>query len=167
MKHLDAVRELADNPHEIELALWFHDAIYKPFSSTNEKDSAVCAQEFFQSNDFEGSEIIDRIYDLIMVTEHTGEVKTNDQKLMIDIDLSILGTPTNIYTQFEKDVRFEYKRVPMLLFKKKRREIYKSFLNAIPFITMHIFTISLSRRRGLIWSWRSNAWPNKKPKISP
>lgn len=126
--HLDDTKQLADRPHEIELALWFHDAIYKPFSSSNEKDSAIWAQEFFELNEFEDDDVIDRIYDLIMVTEHSGEVKTNDQRLMIDIDLSILGTRTEVYDQFEKNVRFEYKKVPGFLFKKKRKTILEEFL---------------------------------------
>lgn len=132
LKHLDAVRGLADHPQEIELALWFHDAIYKPFSSTNEKDSAIWAHEFFELNNYEDDVAVDRIYDLIIVTEHTGEAQTNDQRLMIDIDLSILGTPSDIYDQFEKEVRFEYKRVPRFLFKKKRRAILQEFLARDP-----------------------------------
>lgn len=132
LKHLNAVRDQADNPHEIELALWFHDAIYKPFSSTNEKDSAIWAQEFFELNGFEDDEVIARVFDLIMVTEHTGKAITNDAKLMIDIDLSILGTPPHVYAQFEKDVRFEYKRVPKFIFKKKRRAILQEFLDRDP-----------------------------------
>jgi len=132
LKHLDAVRDHADHPHEIELALWFHDAIYKPFSSTNEKDSAIWAQEFFEMNGFDNDEVVARVFDLIMVTEHTGEAITHDAKLMIDIDLSILGTSPEVYAQFEKDVRFEYKRVPGFLFKKKRRAILQEFLDRDP-----------------------------------
>ncbi len=32
LHHLDVTWHLAENPVEIELALWFHDAIYKPRS---------------------------------------------------------------------------------------------------------------------------------------
>ena len=40
LKHLENSISLAGNPYEVELALWFHDAVYKPFSSSNELDSA-------------------------------------------------------------------------------------------------------------------------------
>ena len=35
--HLETSKHLAKYPDEIELALWFHDAIYNPLSSKNEK----------------------------------------------------------------------------------------------------------------------------------
>ena len=40
LQYFDAVREVAEYPAEVELALWFHDAICKLLSSTNELDSA-------------------------------------------------------------------------------------------------------------------------------
>jgi len=132
LRHFDNVKHLAAHPREIELALWFHDAIYKPFSSSNEEDSAIWVQEFFEQNGYDEDVVIDRVFDLIMVTEHTGEPMTKDQKLMIDIDLSILGTQTEVYDQFEKDVQFEYKKVPGFIFNKKRREILAEFLARDP-----------------------------------
>ena len=146
LNHLDDVRDEADKPHEIEMALWFHDAIYKPFSSTNEKDSAIWAQEFFELNGYEDDEVVGRIYDLIMVTEHTGEASTKDEKLMIDIDLSILGTRPEVYDQFEKDVRFEYKRVPKFIFKKKRRDILQEFLERDPIYQNEYFRDKIEKQ---------------------
>lgn len=127
LKHLDTVADLADDIDEIEIAFWFHDAIYKPFSATNELDSAVLATEFLSNNGVP-QERIDRIYNLIMATVHTAETEGNDQLLMVDIDLSILGANQAVYKQFERDVRYEYKLVPYFLYKKKRKEILFSFL---------------------------------------
>ena len=47
---------------------------------------------------------------------------------MVDMDLSILGASVDVYTQFERNVRQEYKRVPYFLYRKKRKEILQSFL---------------------------------------
>lgn len=35
----------------------------------------------------------------------------------------------NVYDQYEKNIRIEYKRVPFFLYKKKRKEILQSFLD--------------------------------------
>ena len=126
--HFDAVAHLAERPTELELAIWFHDAIYKALSKTNELDSAVWAKEFALSNGYD-QEGADRVYDLIMATLHNGVVKGGDQKLIVDIDLTILGAPNNVYDEFEQNVRKEYKRVPSFIYRRKRKELLKSFLN--------------------------------------
>jgi len=127
LKHLDSAAVLANDAYEIEVALWFHDAIYKPFSAKNEHDSAVWASTFLSENGV-SQERIDRINSLIMATIHTAETEDSDQLLIVDIDLSILGSSRAVYEQFEKDVRYEYKLVPYFLYRKKRKEILTSFL---------------------------------------
>lgn len=127
LRHLDDVKDQAVHSDEIELALWFHDAIYKPFSGTNEEESADWAKDFLKSQNAPG-DVSKRIFDMIILTKEHSLPETVDAKLMLDIDLSILGAKPNIYDQFEKDVRFEYRRVPSFIFKKKRRTILQSFI---------------------------------------
>jgi len=124
LKHLDTTAQLADHPHEIEMAFWFHDAIYNPFSSTNEEDSADMAEAFLQSQNI-ATDICARVKQMILITKHHAITETNDEAIMIDIDLSILGAPTHIFDQYEKDIRIEYRKVPSLIFKPKRRKILK------------------------------------------
>lgn len=125
-RHLDAVQAEVESPHEIELALWFHDVIYAPFSKTNEEDSADLARSFFSGNGVD-ADIIDRVYDLIILTKDHQAPQSPDGEWMLDIDLSILGAERGVYEQFEENVRKEYKRVPSFIFKKKRKDILKSF----------------------------------------
>lgn len=128
LRHFDSVAHLAEHPAELELAIWFHDAIYKPFSKTNELDSAQWAKEFLCAHNYpiDGQ---DRVFKLILATEHDGTVENMDEQLMVDIDLTILGKPPEIYETFEKNVRKEYRWVPWFIYRKKRKEILKSFLN--------------------------------------
>ncbi len=127
LRHLDEVAAQADKPHEIELALWFHDAIYNPFSSSNELDSADWAAQFLRDNAVP-EDAISRVHRLIMVTQGHGRTSSQDEEVMIDIDLSILGESPQTYSRFEKAIRKEYSRVPYFLFRKKRKDILCEFL---------------------------------------
>ena len=127
LRHLDDVRPQADKPDEIEMALWFHDAVYKPLSSTNEEDSADWAGDWLFSRHAK-PDVIARITDHILDTKNHDTPTSIDRKFMLDIDLSILGTPTNIYNEYEKNIRFEYRRVPKFIYRKKRVEILSYFL---------------------------------------
>ncbi len=128
LNHLDSTVELSEHPHELELAIWFHDAIYKPFSSTNEFDSAKWAKEFLTDNQY-SSDGEERVYKLIMATQHNVEVNSVDEKLIVDIDLTILGASSTVYEQFVQNIRQEYKLVPSIIYRKKRKELLKSFLS--------------------------------------
>lgn len=125
--HLDGVWELAEQPWLIALALWFHDAIYRPFSSSNEADSAQWAVDFMRDNDMDET-ASKTVHGLIMITQHDAGAVGMDQQLMVDIDLSILGSPPDIYQEYEAHIRQEYKWVPWLIYKKRRKQLLASFL---------------------------------------
>ena len=128
LSHLDAVRDETERPDEIEMALWFHDAIYDPFSGSNEEDSAEWAADWLQDRGA-AKPVIARIADHILATKSHNAPDTLDGQYMLDIDLSILGTPPEVYDVFEQNIRREYKRVPRFIFKKKRKAILEGFLS--------------------------------------
>ncbi len=97
-------------------------------SSTNELDSANWCAKFLAENNI-AAEVIQRVHKLIMATCHSAELVGNDERLVVDIDLAILGAPEGVYQTFEANVRNEYQWVPSFIFKSKRKEILKGFLN--------------------------------------
>lgn len=127
LAQLDQAQEIAEAPHEVELALWFHDAIYKPLSSKNEAESAEWAKQFLRlvgaSEDRQA-----RISNYIMATKHDAEPDSGDATVVVDIDLSILGREAEEYDLFEQNIRKEYKWVPRPLYRLKRIEVLESFL---------------------------------------
>jgi predicted metal-dependent HD superfamily phosphohydrolase len=125
--HLDSCAHLTDFFHEVELALWFHDAVYKPLSSENESKSAKWAESFLADNGA-SMEQISRVRSLVMATKHEQEPNTQDESILQDIDLSILGADPETYTDFEKGVRSEYRLVPSFIFRKKRADLLGRFL---------------------------------------
>lgn len=124
---LDEWCDHAEEVAEVECALWFHDAVYNTSSTANEELSAGWAAEFLVHHGAP-SERIDRVRHLILATRHESEPVSGDAALVVDIDLSILGTDEAGFDQFETQVRREYHWVPGFIFRKKRREILESFL---------------------------------------
>ena len=107
LREFDTARDLAQRPAEVELGLWFHDAVYRTYSKDNEERSADWARRFLADHGG-GGDVIARVVELILATKHAAEPVGADAKLLVDVDLSILGQPTDIYAQFERDVRREY-----------------------------------------------------------
>ncbi len=131
LKHLDACKEQLVNPHEVELAIWFHDAIYRPYSASNEADSAAWAADFLRQQGH-ADDSIQRVHELIMATVHNGKTSATDQRWLVDIDLSILGTRPEVYDEYEQQVRREYRWVPGFMFRKKRAALLRSLLQQRP-----------------------------------
>lgn len=113
---------------EVEIALWFHDAVYDVNRSDNEVRSADWARgallEAGASHD--GAE---RVHALIMVTTHSGVPASADERLLVDIDLAIFGSDSARFAEYEQQIRAEYGHVPEALFKEKRRSILRSFID--------------------------------------
>ncbi len=127
----DRYRQLAEQPAEVELALWFHDAVYDVRGKDNEARSAAWAQADLKAAGV-GAAAIARIAGHIMATCHAALPVGMDQQLLVDIDLSILGAPKPRFLAYEEQVRAEYAWVPGFLFRRKRREILKEFLARQP-----------------------------------
>jgi predicted metal-dependent HD superfamily phosphohydrolase len=113
---------------KIALALWFHDVVYNWRSTTNEVDSAAWAREFMQGCNAPES-MTSEVEGLIMATRHfVPEPLVGDQRLMVDIDLSILGRKPEIYDRYETAIREEYKWVPKVTYRRERRAVLRGFL---------------------------------------
>src|SRR5688500_7641292 len=127
LRQFDLFRALARFPGEAEAALWFHDAIYLPRASDNEARSADLAVQFFAAAGVP-PERCARIHAHILATAHDVETRDPDSALVVDVDLSILGQDPATYDQFEHQIREEYRWVPAFVYKRKRIEVLRSFL---------------------------------------
>ncbi len=126
-EHLDAAPVTADRPSELALALWFHDAIYDTRASDNEEQSAEWARAVLvRASAPQG--VADRVHALVLVTKHNVEAATDDERLLLDLDLSILGAPEERFDEYEEQIRFEYSWVPEEDFRKARARILRQFI---------------------------------------
>ena len=130
LKRLDATA-LQDAP-VVELAVWFHDAVYNALKSDNEARSAALALGFLQASTLAPARqqrvafLIERTHD------HTQPQPLKDFDLLcfLDADLSILGAPEIDYWEYARQVRQEYRRVPDLLYRPGRRKVLAKLLAA-------------------------------------
>lgn len=127
LAQLEAVRPLAQRPAEIELALWFHDAIYDPTRGDNEQRSADWARASVAEAGLDAG-LGDRIHGMVMATCHGAAPTDPDTQLLVDIDLSTLGAPPPRYAQYGLQIRKEYSHVPEAEFGPRRKLILEGFL---------------------------------------
>lgn len=127
LAQLSAPRPLALQPNVIELAIWFHDAVYDPRAGDNEEKSAELAREFCCTAHL-SSEIGERTAALILVTKSHLPGNDADAQLLVDIDLSILGQARDRFTRYEDTIRQEYGWVPEAAFREGRSAVLTKFL---------------------------------------
>ena len=128
LEWFELVREIPKHAAEVELALWFHDAIYDVKGSDNEMRSADWATVELV-NAGAAPEVVGRVSALILATRHTVVPTDLDQQVLVDIDLAILGTPEPRFAEYGQQIRDEYAFVPNGLFKHRRRALFLSFLD--------------------------------------
>lgn len=92
LAQLASSRALALQADVIELAIWFHDAVYDPRSGDNEEQSAELVRRFCCETHLP-SEFGERTAAMIHVTKSHLPGDDADAQLLVDIDLSILGQP--------------------------------------------------------------------------
>jgi predicted metal-dependent HD superfamily phosphohydrolase len=123
----DKYRHLADRPELVELALWYHDAVYDPRRANNEEASADWAARDLKRAGLQGDDVL-RVRSMIMATRHLAqEGLDHDTQLLLDIDLSILAAPEPVFDTYELAIRQEYRHVPAQVFVTKRAEVLKRF----------------------------------------
>ena len=135
------LRPHAVNPAEVEVAVWYHDAIYDTHSGENEAHSAVLACETAVELGVPRASA-QRIHDLVMATRHAVEPVGPDAEALVDTDLSILGAAPTRFDEYERQVRLEYGWVPEATFRERRADILRGFLRR-----PHIFSTALFQER--------------------
>jgi predicted metal-dependent HD superfamily phosphohydrolase len=69
------------------------------------------------------------VRELVLATRHNTTPESPDARLMVDIDLSILGASWPRFDEYEAQVRREYSWVPDPAFRNARVKILRAFLD--------------------------------------
>lgn len=126
--HFEQVRHLANQPGEVAIALWFHDAVYDVRGKSNERQSADWALRTLAACGASQA-TQQRVEHLIMSTQHDTMPTQLDEQLLVDIDLAILGATPERFAEYDKQVSTEYSWVPGIVYAIKRKRVLRAFLD--------------------------------------
>ncbi|OGL62250.1 hypothetical protein A3C09_04585 [Candidatus Uhrbacteria bacterium RIFCSPHIGHO2_02_FULL_47_44] len=141
LQEFEAVKAQCDDLLGVELAIWFHDLYYETNRKDNEDRSADRMYVLVEPREWTRNHTLTADV-CIRATKHAAAPEEHDAQIMVDIDLSILGQPWNVYEEYTRQIRAEYKRVPRLLYVPGRRKIMQSFLDR-----PHIFSTEFFHAR--------------------
>lgn len=125
LREFESARHLAQSQLDVEIALWFHDAVYDPKAKDNEEKSAELADAFAKSV---APDAVQNVHRLVIATKHVDVPASIDQQLIADVDLSIFGQPWEVFAKYNAAIREEYSWVEPELFFKERAKVLISFL---------------------------------------
>ena len=129
LKQLDETQTEIKDLDSLKFAIWYHDIIYKSTKKDNEEKSALFALERLKKINFE-PERAQLTENLIVSTKKHNILLTQntDNAVLLDLDLSILGTDWNTYKKYISNIRQEYKVYPDFMYNPGRKKILKHFL---------------------------------------
>ena len=127
IRQFDLAAGRMDEPDAVEMALWFHDAIYEIPTEKNELRSAALFAARAQGR---GSERFrSKVHRLIMATTHLEPPPaTLDESFIVDIDLSSFGLPWEEFLADSRAVRAEHPHVSDAEFYPRQKKFLESLL---------------------------------------
>lgn len=130
-------RSLLHDVEAVELAIWFHDAVYDAAAPDNEERSADLARQVLAGRLEQGR--LEQVAALILATRKhelasSGETQEpadrerSDMAYFLDLDLQILGTEATRFDAYETAVRREYAHVPEAAWRIGRATVLRRFM---------------------------------------
>ncbi len=129
---LDQLPDGEANKETLELAIWYHDYIYKPQGTKNECESAERMLEGLK--DYAPMIFLNEVKSIIISDPNANDLSCN-QKIFLDIDHSILGQREIEYMVYRQNIVLEFNSVPHLWFKMKRKAFLKRVVERGGFLT--------------------------------
>lgn len=118
------IRSHLEMPDLVELALYFHDAIYVAGSNTNEQQSADLFLKYAEKSNLtaEQKSIVHKIILTTDWMENQDALVNGDLHFVHDIDFSIFAADWERFMEYENAIVAEYAIVPEAIFRQKRKE---------------------------------------------
>lgn len=137
LQHFDQIRTQLQQPSLVELALWFHDAVYHPKAQDNEAQSVTLCQQLCA--DFLTAAQIETVSRWILATRQHQPSDEPDLNALLDIDLAILAAPPARFAEYQQQIHQEYAWVEQNLYQHKRRAVLMQFYQMQPLYQTRYF----------------------------
>ena len=132
LRHIDELAAAEPIAHRADVvaAAFYHDAIYDPTRSDNERQSAQLARRDLTTLGWSG-ERVERVGTMIEATAHGADADApldTDTAVLLDADLAVLGADPAAYSAYVAGVRQEYAHVADDAWRAGRGAVLEGFL---------------------------------------
>ncbi|MEU3722203.1 hypothetical protein [Streptomyces sp. NPDC031705] len=121
----------AADPAAVELAAWFHDAVYRPDRSENEERSAALAERALPELGVDAARTAEVARLVRLTVTHDPAPGDTNGEVLCDADLGVLAGEPDAYAAYAAAVRAEYGFVPDDAFRTGRAAVLRQLL-ALP-----------------------------------
>ncbi|WP_285727687.1 DUF4031 domain-containing protein [Psychromicrobium xiongbiense] len=131
---LEALERLSpEPPRTVQLAAWFHDAVYRGVANQDEEESALLVTELLDGARAVSRQEAAEVQRLVRLTaHHSPDAGDHDGALLSDADLSVLGAEPAGYARYLRAVRQDYAHLPDVDFAAGRAGIVRQLLDLDP-----------------------------------
>lgn len=112
----------------VELAIFFHDAVYDPRAKDNETKSADLFRSCVSDTHLDKA-MADHIIGMILATATHPASSDKATRLLLDLDLRVLGGTSEQYLGYSDAVRAEYAFIPEEQWRLGRTAVLRGFLD--------------------------------------
>ena len=127
IEQLLPIRNKIENWQVLTFSVAYHDIIYNTLKKDNEERSADLAYERMALLNIL-PELKEKCKLQILATKHHQLNEDSDTNYFTDADLSILGSDSDSYFTYSKQIRKEYLYFPDIVYKPGRRKVLEHFL---------------------------------------
>ncbi|MFE9565730.1 hypothetical protein ACFYM0_31990 [Streptomyces sp. NPDC006487] len=120
--------EQAPDRPAVELAAWFHDAVYRPDRSENEERSAALAERALPELGIDEARTVEVARLVRLTITHDPAPGDANGELLCDADLGVLAGTAQEYAAYAAAVRAEYGFVPDEAFRAGRAAVLRRLL---------------------------------------
>ncbi|MCH8618865.1 hypothetical protein [Undibacterium sp. TS12] len=130
LRHADEVRSHIHHFPVVALSIWLHDLVHDTRGNDNERKSAELASILLSRLEIDSS-IILHVQQCILATARHEVPKRGivaaDLPLFLDLDMAIYGSAPDVYQQYSRAIRNEFRWLEAPLYRAGRIKVLKRF----------------------------------------